>query len=51
MKKTELQKDGFNPDNVKHDQIYYLDNKAGIYLPVDSVVYRQICSGEIRLWM
>lgn len=49
MKKTELQKEGFNPDNVKYDQIYYLDPKAGTYLPVDSDVYRRICSGEIRL--
>ncbi|XP_026329619.1 long-chain fatty acid transport protein 1-like [Hyposmocoma kahamanoa] len=49
MKKTELQKEGFNPNNVKYDQIYYLDPKAGTYLPVDNDVYRRICSGEIRL--
>lgn len=49
MKKTELQKDGFNPSQVKYDHIYYLDLKAGTYLPVDSDVYGRICCGEIRL--
>lgn len=49
MKKTKLQKEGFNPSQVKHDQIYYLDLKAGTYLPVNNDVYQRICCGDIRL--
>lgn len=49
MKKTELQKEGFDPEKVKNDQLYYLDLKAGKYLLLDSYVYQQICNGAIRL--
>lgn len=49
MKKTELQKEGFNPDKVKNDQLYYLDAKMGKYVPLYSDTYHRICNGEIRL--
>lgn len=49
MKKTDLQKEGFNPDNVKNDQLYYLDVKTGKYVPLYSDAYQKIFSGEIRL--
>lgn len=47
MKKTDLQKEGFNPNLVTEDSIYYLNN--GVYSLVTKDVFEQINSGKIRL--
>lgn len=48
MKKTDLQKEGFDPSVIK-DKLYYLDPKLGKYLPLGPEEYKKINSGEIRL--
>jgi len=48
MKKTDLQKDGYDPNLIK-DKLYYLDVKNGQYLPLDQEAYEKINSGQIRL--
>lgn len=50
MKKTDLQKDGFDPKLAKNDKLYYLDLKQGQYLPLGEEEYDKIISGQIRLW-
>ncbi|KAJ8726236.1 hypothetical protein PYW07_000934 [Mythimna separata] len=49
MKKTDLQKDGFDPKLAKNDKLYYLDLKQGRYLPLGVEEYDKIISGQIRL--
>ncbi|XP_004929240.1 long-chain fatty acid transport protein 4 isoform X2 [Bombyx mori] len=49
MKKTDLQKEGFDPALVKKDKLYYLDPKLGQYLPLGKEEYEKIVSGQIRL--
>ncbi|XP_049872890.1 long-chain fatty acid transport protein 4-like [Pectinophora gossypiella] len=49
MKKTDLQKEGFDPSLVKKDKLYYLDLKQGKYLPLGPEEYKKIESGLIRL--
>ncbi|XP_013200657.1 long-chain fatty acid transport protein 4 [Amyelois transitella] len=49
MKKTDLQKEGFDPALVKNDKLYYLDTKLGQYLPLGPEEYQKINSGQIRL--
>lgn len=49
MKKTDLQKEGFDPNLVKKDKLYYLDLKLGKYLPLAIEDYDKIISGKIRL--
>lgn len=49
MKKTDLQKEGFNPALTKKDKLYYLDAKLGTYLPLGPEEYQKIVSGAIRL--
>ncbi|XP_063838759.1 long-chain fatty acid transport protein 4-like [Ostrinia nubilalis] len=49
MKKTDLQKEGYDPSKVKNDKLYYLDVKLGRYLPLGSDEYEKINKGEIRI--
>uniref|UniRef100_A0A2A4K8S3 Very long-chain fatty acid transport protein n=1 Tax=Heliothis virescens TaxID=7102 RepID=A0A2A4K8S3_HELVI len=49
MKKTDLQKDSFDPKLAKKDKLYYLDLKQGRYLPLGIDEYDKIISGQIRL--
>ncbi|XP_047041487.1 long-chain fatty acid transport protein 4-like [Helicoverpa zea] len=49
MKKTDLQKDSFDPKLAKKDKLYYLDVKQGRYLPLGIEEYEKIISGQIRL--
>ncbi|KAI5635962.1 AMP-binding enzyme domain-containing protein [Phthorimaea operculella] len=49
MKKTDLQKEGFDPALVKKDKLYYLDLKQKKYLPLGPDEFEKICSGAIRL--
>ncbi|XP_053625526.1 long-chain fatty acid transport protein 4-like [Plodia interpunctella] len=49
MKKTDIQKEGFDPTLVKNDKLYYLDTKLGRYVPLGPEEYQKINSGQIRL--
>lgn len=49
MKKTDLQKEGYDPNLVTKDKLYYLDLKLGKYLPLEVDVYDKIMNGKIRL--
>ena len=49
MKKTDLQKEGFDPNLVKGDKLYYLDLKLVKYLPLGLEEYEKIINGQIRL--
>lgn len=49
MKKTDLQKEGFDPSLVKGDKLYYLDLKQIKYLPLGPEEYQKILKGQIRL--
>ncbi|XP_045458927.1 long-chain fatty acid transport protein 4-like [Melitaea cinxia] len=49
MKKTDLQKEGFDPSLVKGDKLYYLDLKQSKYLPLGPEEYEKILKGIIRL--
>ncbi|CAH0726566.1 unnamed protein product, partial [Brenthis ino] len=49
MKKTDLQKEGFDPSLVKADKLYYLDLKQMKYLPLGPEEYQKILKGQIRL--
>jgi acyl-CoA synthetase (AMP-forming)/AMP-acid ligase II len=48
MKKTDLQKDGFDPAVVQ-DPIYFLDSANGAYVPLDASLKDAICSGKVKL--
>lgn len=45
--KNELVSDGFNPNNMKSDQIYFYHNNNVV--PLTNEIYHQIQSGEIKL--
>ncbi|XP_073941559.1 long-chain fatty acid transport protein 4-like [Choristoneura fumiferana] len=49
MKKTDLQKEGFDPSVVGKDKLYYHDAKLGQYLPLGPEEYEKIINGQIRL--
>lgn len=49
MKKTDLQKDAFDPKLVKKDKLYYLDLKQNRYLPLGEEEFDKIANGQIRL--
>ncbi|XP_075992101.1 long-chain fatty acid transport protein 4-like [Anticarsia gemmatalis] len=49
MKKTDLQKEAFDPKLAKDDKLYYLDLKQNRYLPLHEEEYDKIVSGKIRL--
>ncbi|KAL4715142.1 hypothetical protein ACJJTC_012189 [Scirpophaga incertulas] len=49
MKKTELQKEGFDPTLVKKDKLYYLDSKLNRYIPLGPDEHQKIVNGQIRL--
>lgn len=47
MKKLDLQKEGYNPSEVK-DKLFYM-SPSGSYVPLTDDVYTQIETGKIRL--
>lgn len=47
LKKTDLQKEGFDPRNTK-DPVFYLSS-AGQYELVSEEIYHQILAGKVRL--
>lgn len=49
MKKTDLQKDAFDPKLAKNDKLYYLDLKQNRYIPLREEEYDKIVNGQIRL--
>lgn len=46
IKKTELQKDGFDPSKIK-DKLYVRSGKE--YVPMTSQLYQNILKGEIKI--
>ena len=48
QKKVDLAKQGFDPSAIA-DPLYFNDAKAGRFVPLDAALYRQICSGQIRI--
>lgn len=49
MKKTDLQKEGFDPSLTKGDKVYYLDIKQNKYILLGQQEYDNINNGKIRL--
>eukprot|EP00794_Sanderia_malayensis_P015985 gene15985-17595_t len=47
--KNHLRADGFCPDNMKGDSVYYFDAKHSEYKKVDKSIYEQLTNGKIRL--
>ncbi|KAI6173192.1 Long-chain-acyl-CoA synthetase family protein [Aphelenchoides besseyi] len=45
LKKSELQKQGFDPTQCGDDLLYYWDTREGKYLPLDSKMFADIQSG------
>mmetsp|Transcript_24587 Transcript_24587/g.31269 ORF Transcript_24587/g.31269 Transcript_24587/m.31269 type:complete len:555 (-) Transcript_24587:46-1710(-) len=43
-KKTDLKKEGFDP-SLTTDKLYFRDSAQGKYVPLDSVLFKDICSG------
>ncbi len=48
LKKTDLQKEGFDPSKVK-DPLYFLHPEAGEYVPLDASLHAEITAGRLRL--
>ena len=48
QKKAELVADGFDPATI-HDQIFFDHPKQRGYVPLDSRLFGEICSGQLRL--
>jgi fatty-acyl-CoA synthase len=48
MKKTDLQKEGFDPRSVK-DPLFFLHPQQNAYVPLDASLYETIQSGTLRI--
>jgi len=48
LQKTELQKEGFNPQTVR-DPLYFLDADKNVYVTLTTELYDAIASGSVRL--
>ncbi|XP_071533896.1 long-chain fatty acid transport protein 4 isoform X4 [Panulirus ornatus] len=48
LKKVTIQKEGFDPRNIK-DKIFFLDVKKKAYIPLSEDVYDKIIRGEVRV--
>ncbi|XP_068832774.1 long-chain fatty acid transport protein 4 [Capricornis sumatraensis] len=48
LQKTGLRKEGFDPTVVK-DQLFYLDARKGLYVPLDHEAYTRIQAGQEKL--
>ncbi|PAA93130.1 hypothetical protein BOX15_Mlig018575g1, partial [Macrostomum lignano] len=48
MMKTELRRDGAQPDRCSGDPLFYLDCRSGRYLPLDESAWAAIQRGDIR---
>jgi len=49
LQKMDLVKEGFDPEKVKPNPLYYLDLGKRTYLPLTAEPYHNIVSGKIRL--
>jgi len=47
-RKVDLQKEGFDPSAIT-DPLYFFDDVAGVYVPLDAALYEKIKSGSMRL--
>jgi hypothetical protein len=48
LKKRKLQSEGFNPASI-NEPMYFLDAKAGKYVPLTLQLYDDIVKGQLRL--
>lgn len=48
LKKTDLQKEGFDVSVIK-DQLYFYDSKLSKYVPLTNELYADIFSGAVKL--
>jgi fatty-acyl-CoA synthase len=46
-RKVDLQKEGFDPGTIA-DQMFFFDDVAGVYVPLDAKLFEKICSGSMR---
>lgn len=47
LKKTDLQKAGFDPRQLNGDRLYYLNSQTGRYEPLSPNVYNSILKGAV----
>ena len=47
-KKVDLVKEGYNPQDVS-DPLFFIDNKNGNYINLDSNLYEKIINKDIKL--
>ena len=48
LQKVDLVKEGFDPEKVNPDPVYYLDLTKKAYTPITTESYQDIISGKIR---
>lgn len=48
LKKTDLVKEGFDPKTID-EPLYFLDSKAGAFVPLDADLYDRIQAGDVRV--
>jgi len=47
-RKVELVRDGFDPARIE-DPLFFRDDEAGGFIPVDGSLYQRICEGRVRV--
>jgi fatty-acyl-CoA synthase len=47
-RKVDFAGQGFDPSRVG-DPLYFRDDSAGTYVPIDHALYERLCAGTIRL--
>lgn len=49
-RKVTLVEEGFNPEVIK-DSLYFLDDKAAMYVPMTEDIYNAISNKSLKLWI
>lgn len=49
LKKLDLQKEGYNYDQVKDHRLYFYDAKKSEYIPLTRLLYEDIVEKKLRL--
>lgn len=47
--KSDLVKDGYNPDAMKTDKLFFYNQKTGAVTPLDHAMFQQINTGKIKI--
>ena len=47
--KSILVKDGFDPDVIKKDKLFFYSQKDGSITPLDSELFRKVATGEVKI--